>query len=275
MDDEYQEINDSIVIHDFELDSQQHGAPRTNKIPEMAVMTHSNPDEAQNPDLRRALRKDGWFGWEVQKTMLINKMFKKLTKDFKLNYLFVDDCYYYMRKYKDRLNFSGKNLDDVIPALFYFFVRLNGQPLTLFDFKRKGYNTRKIYNIYTELIKKLNIYKKIRPQEPTAFVEKAVNYIYDFNEFYPDAGNIREKKELISFIKDQFVGIYRKTTSVGFIDISENGLSTVGALLYVALKKHKDYKITQKDISQACGITEVTLRKYIKKLENYYRTLEE
>ena len=60
--DEHQEMSDEVVYHEDEDEELQHGAPRTHRIPSMAVMTWSNPDETENPDLKRALKKDGWFG---------------------------------------------------------------------------------------------------------------------------------------------------------------------------------------------------------------------
>ena len=274
VDDEWQEISDEVVYHEDEDEELQHGAPRTHRIPSMAVMTWSNPDETSNPDLRRALRKDGWFGWSVQRSMYINNELKRLTELFGLGYMFVDDCYYYMRKYKDKVNFTGKSLDDVIPALLYLFIRLNGQPFTLLDFKKAGFDERKIYSIYVELITKLNLYKKIKPQNPSIFVEKAIDYIYKFNSFFWDTGRYIRRQELINFIKKQFLGIYARSTKHGFIDISNNGLSTIGAILYVTAKNELDFKLTQTEIANACNISEVTLRKYIKKLRDYYRTLD-
>ena len=60
---EWQDIDDRVVYHDYEKEELQHGAPRTHRIPEMAVITWSSPDETNNPDLKRALGRDGWFGW--------------------------------------------------------------------------------------------------------------------------------------------------------------------------------------------------------------------
>ncbi|GAJ08093.1 unnamed protein product, partial [marine sediment metagenome] len=153
-------------------------------------------------------------------------------------------------------------------------IRLNGQPFTLLDFKKAGYNGKKIYSIYVELISKLNLYKKIKPQNPSIFVEKAIDYIYKFNSFFWDVGGYMRRMELITFVKKQFLGIYSRSTRHGFIDISSNGLSTIGAILYVTVKNELDFKLTQTEISNACNISEVTLRKYIKKLKDYYRTLD-
>lgn len=272
--DEWQDITDEIVYHEDEDEELQHGAPRTHRIPNMAVMTWSNPNETENPNLRRALRKDGWFGWDVQSSMFINNELKRMSEKFKLGYLFVDDCYYYMRKYKDKINFTGKSLEDVIPALLYLFVRLNGQPLTLLDLKKAGYDEKKVYNIYIELISKLNLYKKIRPQNPAIFVEKAIDYIFDFNQFYWNAGRYATRQQLINFVKKQFLGIYRRKTTHGFIDLSTNGLSTIGAILYVSVRNARDFRLTQSEIANACNISEVTLRKYIKKLKDYYRAID-
>ena len=263
VDEEWQDIDDSIVIHDYEEEELQHGAPRTHKISDMAVMTWSNPDETINPDLKRALRKDGWFGWSVQSSMYINNELRRLAEEFELGYLFIDDCYYYMRKYKDKLNFTGKSLEEVVPALFYLFVRLNGQPLTLFDFKKKGYDIKKIYSIYTEIINTLELYKKIRLQRPEKFVEKMIDYIYKFNKYYfSQTGDVRDRFDLIVHVRETFQKILEGSRVQPFVDLHTTGLPVIGSILYLSVKNVPDFKLTQKEVAEACGISEVTLRKY-------------
>ena len=249
----------------------QHGAPMTNKVPDMAVMTHVNMAECTDPVLRRALRWDGYFGWDVQKTMILNKKIKYICKSLKLDELFIDNCYYFFRKYKDKLTFSGKSLEDVALALVYLFLRVDNRPYTLLDFKRLEYNTQKIWNIYIELVKKLNLMKKIRAQDPGNFVKKAVDYIYYFNQFYTNQNDIRNRYELIKTVKEQFTGIYR--SSNGFIDLSNAGLVLVGAILYSCTRQLPDWRISQKEVANACGVSDVTLRKYINKLQVYYGNL--
>jgi len=240
---EWQDIDDRVVYHDYEEEELQHGAPRTHRIPEMAVMTWSNPNEAASPDLKRALRKDGWFGWSVQSAMYINNKLKKLAEDFRLGYMFIDDCYYYMRKYKDKLNFTGKSLDDVIPALFYLFVRLNGQLLTLFDFKRKEYDIKKIYAIYTEIVNTLSLHKKIKLQRPENFVEKIIDYIYKFNKhFFSQTGDIRDRFDLIVHVKETFQKILKKSNAGSHIDLYNTGLPVIGSILYLSVKNVPDFR---------------------------------
>jgi transcription initiation factor TFIIIB Brf1 subunit/transcription initiation factor TFIIB len=269
VDDEWQEMSDEVVYHEDEDEELQHGAPRTHRIPDMAVMTWSNPEETDNPNLKRALKKDGWFGWDVQSSMFINNELKRLSEEFNLGYMFVDDCYYYMRKYKDQINFTGKSLEDVVPALLYLFIRLNRQPVTLFDFKRKGYDTGKIYNIYVECIITFKLYKKIHPQDPNIFVEKVIDYIYSFNKhFFKETGDIRHRSELILHIKNIFKEVMLKIKERDFTDLfAITGLPIIGSILYLSVRNISMFKLTEKEVADGCGISEVTLRKYIGKVK--------
>ena len=125
-----------------------------------------------------------------------------------------------------------------------------------------------------KLIKKLNLYGKIQPQDPLIFVERAIDYIYHFNKFHPKVTNYRIRYDLVKFVQDQFIGIYKRSNPQNFIDISQNGLSTIGAILYTCVKNEPDLKLTQTEVANACCISEVTLRKYIEKLKQYYKKLE-
>lgn len=263
--DEWQDIDDSVVYHDYSEEEMHHGAPRTNKIPNMAVMTWSNPNESNDPNLKRALGKDGWFGWAVQKNMYINNELKKLAKKFDLGYLFLDDCYYYMRKYKDKADFTGKSLDRVIPALLYLFIRLNGQPFNLYDFKKSGFDIKNVYSIYVEMVKKFDVFNKIKPQNPEKFVERMIDHIYKFNNHYfNQTGDMRDRFDLIVHVKETFKKILAKTKAKNYVDLFNTGLPVIGSILYLSVKNVPDFRLTQTEVADACGISEVTLRKYNK-----------
>lgn len=270
--DEYMEMDDEFPH--FTEEQIHHGSPVDHNVPDIAVMTCVNTSECKNPELRRAFRWDGYFGWDVQKTMILQKEIKDLCEKLKFNERFIDHCYYFLRRYRDKIIFTGTSLEDATLSLVYLFIRLNAESYTLLDFKRLGYDTSRVWGNFINFVRTLNLSQQIKQQDAAQFVEKAVDYLLFFNHFYPNLGEIRQRFVLVNYVINQFTGIYKKMNSKGLIELSDNGLKTIGALLYLSTKNVPDYRVSQKEIADACGISDVTLRKYIKKLKEYYKILE-
>ena len=75
VDDEWLNTDDKELYDDIKSKKNQHGALRSNKVIDMSVMTYSNLIECKNPNLKRVLSNDGYFGWTVQSTkILINEI---------------------------------------------------------------------------------------------------------------------------------------------------------------------------------------------------------
>jgi hypothetical protein len=70
-----------------------------------------------------------------------------------------------------------------------------------------------------------------------------------------------------------FLWWFHSKSTANIIDVSafnnNAGLNMIGACIYSALKKDKDFKITQSRVSNICGCSEVTLREYIKEIKEH------
>ena len=272
VDEEYQEYQDDYPV--YPEDNQiikQHGDFRKHSISDIAVMTVVNPNEAKSPNLRRALQMEGWFGWGVQKAEILSKNISRICNDLNLNKIFLDSCYYFLRKYRDKLDLTGRALEDVSVALVYTLVRIHGKQITLFDFKQLGYDTRVIYRLYVYVIKTLNLFKRIKRQSPLIFVNKFINSLMNDDPKYYNV-----KHDISMFVASMTTVFYAKTTPIGYTDPYNvdggNVLAFVSALTYYLLKgiDHPVYRfgnVTQKVFAEHGECSEVTLRKYIKIIE--------
>lgn len=267
IDDEYQKIDDRVPYSKIQNEIYAHGGARSNNIVDFAVMTCVNPSETTDPILRRALQMDGLFGWRVQKSIILNNEIKRICKELKLNDLFIDDCYYYLRKIGQReIKFTGKSLEEIAVGLVYLLLRLNGRPYYLLDFDRLGYDTKKIYAIYTELVRELKYEKRIMPQEPLKFVPKVVDYIYKFNlkDFHLE--DFKDRFDIITKVQRKFKNVVDSAHINNVVDLTTTGLPIIGAILYLSMKGYPRFELTQTEVANACGVSEVTLRKYIDKI---------
>lgn len=269
VDDEYMELKSASHFPYDEESVSHHGDFRNHSVINMAVMTRINPMETNNPDLRRATRKDNQFEWSTQRNEILKKNIKSICKELNLPDLEVN-CLHFLRKIKD-FDFTGKLLEDIAVALVYLIIRLDGRPYTLFDFKRRGYNTGKIYQYYTNFIIKLGLYSLIKRQDPVHFIIKFVNTLIP---------NFKEeiKQDLIKHIKWLFLWWFHSKSTSNIIDVAafnnNAGLIMIGACLYVSLKKDKRFKMTQEKVCNICGCSEVTLRDYIDELKEFSAHIE-
>ena len=146
--DEYMELDDEFPH--FTEEQIHHGSPVDHNVPDISVMTCVNPAECDNPHLRRALKWDGYFGWNVQKTMILQKEINFLCERLKLDDRLKDHCYYFLRKYRSKLNLTGRSLEDAVVGLLYVFLRLESGEYSLLDFRRLNYDSTKVWTIFCQ-----------------------------------------------------------------------------------------------------------------------------
>jgi len=264
IDEDYLDLKSASHFPYDEESVTHHGDFRNHSVMNMAVMTRSNPRETNNPNLRRAIGKDSQFEWGIKKNEILKKNIKTVCKELNLPNL-EDSCFHFLRKIRN-FDFTGKLLEDIAIALVYLVIRMDGRPFTLFDFKRCGYDTGKIYQYYTNFIIKLGLYNRIKRQDPIHFIIKFINILT--RDTQEDI-----KQALAKHIKWLFSWWFHSKSTSNIIDVSafnnNSGLTMMGACLYAALKKDKQFKIKQERVANICGCSEVTLRDYIKELKEF------
>jgi transcription initiation factor TFIIIB Brf1 subunit/transcription initiation factor TFIIB len=260
VDDEHGDFANELVYPYDDEKVTHYGDPISIAISDISVMTRINPRETYSKDFRRAIEWDGRYGWDVEKTEIVNAEIKRICSELDLKAGFKNTCFLFFKVYKQYFSFIGKKLENIAGAIIYLMIRIYNLAYTLYDFKRIDFKVSTIYRYYGEIIRKLDIYKLIRPQDPKIFIVKFVNELIPD---YPTTYNA--KYELTKYIILLFDASFN--INKGDDIFQTVGLGSIGACLWIAAKKSDIFHFTQKQISEICGISEVTLRQYIKKIK--------
>ena len=282
IDDEYAYLR-QYKEYPFDPDKKnyQHGDVRTHAVSDISVMTMVNPSECSEPHLKRALQWDKNFEWNIIKTEIINSTIKHVCSCLGINHDFTDRCHYFFRKIKDKTAFTGKLLENAAAAIVYTIIRLDALPYSLYDFRLAGFDTTLIYKYYIDFIKQWELINYIQPQDTQMFVTKFINSLV------PDNQDVfRDKFELIQLAHSLFQYYYATFSVININNLQNNvqdltlvvnnsGLPLLASIVYSLCKKHTDIKITQREIAEAAGVTEVTIRNYLKKIKGHENNVGE
>jgi len=252
-------------IRDYEHpDAFQYGDPRTHAVADMSMMTYTDPrDRCDSIDLKRALRMDGYFGQEITKTIRLNNEMKEICTRLNLNKNFLSECYYFFRKHHDEEFLKGKKLQHTAPALVYLLIRMYSEAYVLFDFEELGYNSQKVYKYYTDFVQSLNLYTKIKPQDPLIFINKLVNSVLDEHDYLI-------KYNLIRWVMFYFKGLLNRLEKIDHLLVFDNnsGFHIICACVYIAVSNLLPQREIEKRLN--CGHTALwTYTSKIKKLQKF------
>lgn len=261
IDDEYSKEFFNEIVYPYDDEKIVHyGDPISIAISDISVMTKINPKETYSKDFKRSIEWDGRYGWDVEKTEIVNAEIKRICSELNLKPDFKNTCFLFFKVYKQYFPFIGKKLENIAAAIIYLLIRIYNLPYTLYDFKQIDFKVATIYRYYGEIIRKLDIYKLIRPQDPKMFIIKFINELISNSKT-----TYRAKYELIIYIILLFDVSFNLTKAD---DIFQTvGLGGIGACLWIAAKKSDVFHFTQMEIGEICGVSEVTLRQYIKKIK--------
>ena len=260
VDDEYKQLADE-ALYPYDEDKITHyGDPKTVGVSDISLMTKINARETFNNELKRAIGWDGRYGWNVAKTEIVNAQIKSVCSELGLKKDFRDTCILFFRVYTENFSFAGKKLENIAAAIIYLLIRYYNLPYTLYDFTNLDFNASTVYRYYGEIVRKLDLFNFIKPQDQRIFIIKFINELIpdDYKTFH-------EKYEFIQFVTRAFVAF----VEVGNLEdlFMSVGLGMIGACVYIASKKSNIFHFTQKGIAEICGVSEVTLREYIKKIK--------
>jgi transcription initiation factor TFIIB len=156
----------------------------------------------------------------------------------------IEKAAYIYRKAKERELIHGRSISTVMAAALYIACRETETPTTLKDVAQATNMKRKnISKVFRELVFKLEY--KVPMADPVKCVAKVAN-----------RANLTEKtkRKAIDIMKDAT----KKEISAG-----KDPMGFAATVLYVSSRKTKE-KISQIDIAQAAGVTEVTIRNRFK-----------
>jgi len=161
----------------------------------------------------------------------------------------IEKVAYIYRKAQERAFVRGRSIHAVLAATLYIAYREQGISKTMKDISATSNVKRKnIARTYRQLVLELDYYK-VPNTDPTKCIAKVANKT-----------NLSEKT------KRKALNIMEKVTE-NEISAGKDPMGVAATVLYISCIKTGE-NISQKDISHAAGITDVTLRNRFKDLKN-------
>jgi len=246
-----------------------YGDPRSNAVYNIATMTVTKPSSTTHPELKRALVLDNQQDWLTIRFEIIKKSLIELCDKMGVDNDIIDACLYYLNSLnRKKYNFRGTKIENFTPPLLLLTCRLTGIPLSFDDLKKQGYNIRLMYKIYTKLVRFLKITPKDMKRSLPNLIDILARRIIKVNE-----SNFNHFIELTK--KTQlYIIAWWKVEEGDILFNTAKVTNMIAACIYFIYKKDKIFKITQEQVANACGCSEVTVREYLKNFKRFIRSLQ-
>ncbi|MFW9952612.1 MAG: transcription initiation factor IIB family protein [Candidatus Thorarchaeota archaeon] len=222
------------------------GAPISSLLPDMGLTTVIDKKSINDPDLKRAVKWNTRITWEKRNLLIASTELKRICSNLNLpNYIKFEAIKLYKEAFKKKL-LRGRSINSMIAACIYLAIRLKKVPRTFQEIlDESSENDKDIRRCYRVLIREFNI--KSPNTAPSALIPA---YIADLQ------------------LNHEIEGIARKIVNTFSSQFSTSGKDPKGIVagaLYLACRL-KGLDLTQKQIADVVGITEVTLRSRYKEL---------
>jgi transcription initiation factor TFIIB len=222
------------------------GAPISSLLPDIGLTTVINRKDISDPNLKRAAKWNTRITWEKRNLLIATTELKRICSNLNLpSYIKLEAIKLYKEAFKKKL-LRGRSINSMIAACIYLAIRLKKIPRTLQEIlEESAENEKDIRRCYRVLIRELNI--KSPNTNPSALIP---TYIANLKLNH-------EVEETATKIVNTF--------SAKFSTSGKDPKGIVAGAIYLACKL-KGLELTQKQIAEVVGITEVTLRSRFKEL---------
>ena len=224
------------------------GSPISILLPDMGLSTIIDKNNINNPDLKRAAKWNSRMSWDKRNMLIATTELKRIASNLNLpDHIKKAAIRLYKEAFKKKL-LRGRSINGMVAACLYFACREEKIPRTLQEIlEETSVNAKNVRRCYRTIIRELNL--KAPSTDPVSLIPR---FIAELNlDAEVEKSTIRV---LNSFIN--------KFSTSGK---DPKGLCA-GALYLVC--KLKDKRISQKEIANTVGVTEVTLRSRYKDLVN-------
>lgn len=222
------------------------GSPITTLTPDISLTTMINRKEIRNPNLRRAAKWDSHMKWETKNMLTALTELKRMATHLGLPKRVVESSIMLYKIVFQKGLIKGRSILGMIAACTYYASKNAGIPITLQEyFEKSAINIMILKKCYKILIRELNL--KTSVMDPASLIPK---YCSELN--FSSEIELRASKLLKSYIE--------KKSSCG----KDPKGFCAGAIYLVAKLKNK--RVSQKQISEITGVSEVTLRSRYKEM---------
>jgi transcription initiation factor TFIIB len=222
------------------------GAPISSLLPDIGLSTVIDRKSIKDPDLKRAVKWNTRITWEKRNILIATTELKRISSNLDLpNHIRFEAIKLYKEAFKRKL-LKGRSINSMIAACIYLAIRLKKIPRTLREIlDESSENEKDIRRCYRVLIRELNI--KSPNTKPSALI--------------PSYVAILELDSDIEINSTKIINAYSERFSTS----GKDPKGIVGGAIYLACRL-KGLELTQKEIADVVGVTEVTLRSRYKEL---------
>ncbi len=224
------------------------GSPITILLPDMGLSTIIDKYNIKSPDLRRAAKWNSRMTWDKRNMLIATTELKRIGSNLNLpDHVKKTAIRLYIEAFKKKL-LRGRSINGMVAACLYFACRERKIPRTLQEIlDQTSVNAKNVRRCYRTLIRELNL--KVPSTDPISLLPRYVT----------ELGLDTELEQAAIKLLRTFISKYSTSGK------DPKGLCA-GALYLVCKKKNK--RISQKEIANVIGVTEVTLRSRYKELLN-------
>lgn len=226
---------------------EQTGAPISILLPDMGLSTVIDTQKITNPDLKRAAKWNTRITWQKRNLLIATTELKRISSNLSLpNHVKKEGMRLYIEAFKRKL-LRGRSINAMVAACLYVACRQKGIPRTLQEIlEEASVSPKDVRRSISILMKEFKL--KTQITDPVALIPRYVT----------DLGLDSEIVALTSKILTAYV------SNFPISGIDPKGLCA-GAI-YIACKL-RNIELTQLQIADSIGITEVTLRSRYKELK--------
>ena len=222
------------------------GSPISILLPDMGLSTVIDKTSIKSPDLKRAAKWNSRMTWDKRNMLIASTELKRIGSNLNLpNHIKKAAIRLYIEAFKKKL-LRGRSINGMVAACLYFACREQKIPRTLQEIlDETAVSAKNVRRCYRTLIRELNL--KVPSTDPISLIPR----------YSAELGlDADVEKSTIKVLK-AFISQY--STS------GKDPKGLCAGALYLVCKK-KDKRISQKEIANIVGVTEVTLRSRYKEL---------
>jgi len=222
------------------------GSPISILLPDMGLSTIIDKSNIKNPDLKRAAKWNSRMTWDKRNMLIATTELKRIASNLNLpSHVKKAAIRLYIEAFKKKL-LRGRSINGMVAACLYFSFRKRKIPRTLQEIlEETSVSAKNVRRCYRTIIRELNL--KAPSTDPISLVPRFIAEL---------RLDVNAEKKTIKILK-----AYISNYSISGKD--PKGLCA-GALYLVC--KVQNRKISQKEIANLVGVTEVTLRSRYKEI---------
>ena len=222
------------------------GSPISILLPDMGLSTIIDKTSIKSPDLKRAAKWNSRMTWDKRNMLIATTELKRIGSNLNLpNHVKKTAIRLYIEAFKKKL-LRGRSINGMVAACLYFACRERKIPRTLQEIlDETSISAKNVRRCYRTLIRELNL--KVPSTDPISLIPRFIAEL----DLDTEAENTTVK------ILQSFISKFSTSGK------DPKGLCA-GALYLVC--KMKDKRVSQKEIANLVGVTEVTLRSRYKEL---------